>query len=236
MAFLHFSMLLLLSSIGVDAAVFTLQNRCQNTIWPAIQPNGGQPVLMDGGFQLTPHESRNVTTPERWAGRIWGRSGCKFDGHGQGTCMTGDCGSGLYCRGAGGVPPASLAEFTLDSPLDFYDVSLVDGYNMPVSIFPHDDSGVCASVRCDADLNQHCPANLIVRGDGGETVACKSGCTAYQTPEYCCTGEYQNPETCQPTTYSQYFKEGCPSSYSYAFDDQSSTFTCRDSDYLIIFC
>nr|ADW08698.1 thaumatin-like protein [Ambrosia trifida] len=235
MAFLHFSVLYSVF-MGVDAAVFILQNRCKNTIWPAIQPNGGQPVLMDGGFQLGRQESKNVTTPQGWAGRIWGRSGCKFDAHGEGTCVTGDCGNGLYCRGNGGEPPASLAEFTLNSPLDFYDVSLVDGYNLPISIFPRDDSGACTSVRCDTDLNQHCPSNLIVRGDGGETVACKSACTAYHTPEHCCTGEYQNPDTCQPTRYSQYFKQGCPSSYSYAFDDQSSTFTCTNTDYLIRFC
>ncbi|GKC03373.1 thaumatin-like protein, partial [Tanacetum coccineum] len=46
------------------------------------------------------------------------------------------------------VPPASLAEFTLDSPLDFYDVSLVDSYNMPISILPYDDAGLCQSVAC----------------------------------------------------------------------------------------
>ncbi|GKD41857.1 thaumatin-like protein, partial [Tanacetum coccineum] len=83
-----------------------------------------------------------------------------------------------------GEPPASLAEFNLDSPLDFYDVSLTDGFNMPISIFPYDDSGVCPSIRCDTDLNLHCPPNLMVRGDRGETVACKSGCTAFQTPEH----------------------------------------------------
>ncbi|KAK9056072.1 hypothetical protein SSX86_027159 [Deinandra increscens subsp. villosa] len=236
MAFLHFFVLLVLSSLGVDAAVFTLQNRCQTTIWPAIQPNGGQPVLMQGGLELRPQESKNVTTPERWAGRFWARTGCTFDVNGAGTCTTGDCGSGLHCRGAGGEPPASLAEFTLDSPLDYYDVSLVDGYNMPISIFPYDNASVCSSVRCDADLNLHCPANLIVRGESGETVACKSACTAYHSPEYCCTGQFQNPDTCHPSEYSQYFKQGCPTSYSYAFDDQTSTFTCRNADYLIIFC
>lgn len=191
---------------------------------------------MDGGLELKSQESKNVTSPQRWSGRFWGRSGCTFNDDGKGTCTTGDCGKGLKCNGNGGEPPASLAEFTLNSPLDFYDVSLVDGYNMPISIFPVDDSGVCRSVRCDTDLNLNCPANLIVRGDSGEAVACKSACTAFRAPEYCCTGEYQNPNTCKPTDYSQYFKHGCPTSYSYAFDDASSTFTCRDSNYLIIFC
>ncbi|GKB70288.1 chlorophyll A/B binding protein of LHCII type 1-like protein [Tanacetum coccineum] len=159
--------------------------RCNNTIWPGIQASGGQPQLMDGGLELNPLQSRNITAPRGWSGRIWGRTGCTFDAYGDGTCTTGDCGNGLYCNGAVGEPPASLAEFNLDSPLDFYDVSLTDGFNMPISIFPYDDSGVCPSIRCDTDLNLHCPPNLMVRGDRGETVACKSGCTAFQTPEHC---------------------------------------------------
>ncbi|PWA41806.1 thaumatin [Artemisia annua] len=236
MAFLHFFFGLLLSSLGTDAAVFTLQNRCEKTIWPGIQPSGGRPVLMEGGLELRHQESISVTTPTGWSGRFWARSGCTFNANGEGTCETGDCGSGLYCRGAGGVPPASLAEFTLDSPLDFYDVSLVDGYNMPISISPYDDAGQCQSVVCDVNLNQNCPSDLQVKGNDDETVACKSGCTAYHTPEYCCTGQFQNPNTCKPTNYSQYFKSGCPQSYSYAFDDASSTFTCPEANYLISFC
>lgn len=221
---------------GVDAIVFTLQNRCNNTIWPGIQATGGQPQLMDGGLELNPQQSRNITAPRGWSGRIWGRTGCTFDAYNDGTCTTGDCGNGFYCNGAVGEPPASLAEFNLDSPLDFYDVSLMDGFNMPISIVPYDDEGVCPSIRCDTDLNQHCPPNLIVRGDSGETVACKSGCTAFQTPEHCCTGNFQNPNRCKPTKYSQYFKRSCPTSYTYAYDDRASTFTCRDANYLVIFC
>jgi hypothetical protein len=38
------------------------------------------------------------------------------------------------------VPPASLAEFTLggDGDMDFFDVSYVDGFNVPMSITPGD--------------------------------------------------------------------------------------------------
>ncbi|XP_076955713.1 thaumatin-like protein [Bidens hawaiensis] len=236
MAFLHLFILILLSSFGVDAVVFTLQNRCDKTVWPGIQAAGGQPQLMQGGLELKPLQSRNLTAPKGWSGRLWGRSGCMFNVYGEGTCATGDCGIGLYCNGAGGEPPASIAEFTLDSPVDFYDVSILDGFNMPISVFPYDDSGVCPSVGCESDLNLHCPTNLVVRGDRGEIVACKSACTAFQTPEYCCTGPFQNPNRCKPTKYSQYFKRACPSAYTYAFDDPLTTVTCRDSDYLIIFC
>lgn len=53
-----------------------------------------------------------------------------------GHCATGDCGGRIECNGAGGVPPATLAEFQFDGHggLDYYDVSLVDGYNLPMAI------------------------------------------------------------------------------------------------------
>jgi hypothetical protein len=42
----------------------------------------------------------------------------------------------LQCNGAGGVPPVTLAEITLNGAggNDFYDVSLVDGFNVPVQV------------------------------------------------------------------------------------------------------
>ncbi|KAL0423841.1 UNVERIFIED_CONTAM: PR5-like receptor kinase [Sesamum radiatum] len=66
---------------------------------------------------------------------MWGRTLCSQDSTtGKFTCVTGDCGSGaLECGGGGAAPPATLAEFTLNGAdgLDFYDVSLVDGYICP---------------------------------------------------------------------------------------------------------
>jgi hypothetical protein len=42
----------------------------------------------------------------------------------------------LQCNGAGGVPPVTLVEIRLngDSGKDFYDVSLVDGFNVPAQV------------------------------------------------------------------------------------------------------
>lgn len=238
---LRYSCLLVLSCLGYsNAAVFTLENGCRNTIWPGIQPGAGKPQLMGGGFQLGPGESVNISSPRGWSGRFWGRRWCSFDDSGKGTCVTGDCGGVLKCAGAGGTPPATLAEFTLDSPMDFYDVSLVDGYNMPVSITPSGGSGSgsysCKVVQCVSDLNRRCPSQLQVRTKNGRVVGCKSACMAFNQPQYCCTGEYGSPQTCKPTNYSRAFKDACPTSYSYAYDDPTSTFTCRGANYLIRFC
>ncbi|KAL0431009.1 UNVERIFIED_CONTAM: Thaumatin-like protein 1 [Sesamum radiatum] len=92
--------------------------------------------------------------------------------------------------------------------------------------------GQCASTGCLEDLNQRCPAELRTEGGG----ACRSACDAFNTPEYCCKGEYGSPSTCKPSMYSQLFKNACPKSYSYAYDDATSTFTCAAADYVITFC
>ncbi|CAI0445228.1 unnamed protein product, partial [Linum tenue] len=55
-------------------------------------------------------------------------------------------------------------------------------------------------------------------------------------PEYCCSGAFNTPATCRPSVYSEMFKAACPRSYSYAYDDASSTFTCTGADYTVTFC
>ncbi|XP_043705139.1 pathogenesis-related protein 1C-like [Telopea speciosissima] len=122
-----------------SSRVFTIINNCTETIWPGIFPGenfGG------GGFELKSGQSIVFTAPVGWSGRIWGRTNCNFDENGNGTCQTGSCGTTLKCK-APGKPPASLAEFTLALP-DFYDVSLADGFNLPVTVTPINGTGNCS--------------------------------------------------------------------------------------------
>ncbi|KAK8530015.1 hypothetical protein V6N13_102899 [Hibiscus sabdariffa] len=225
---------LLVTPKGVYGASFTFVNRCDYTVWPGILANAGSPGLDSTGFELPKDSSRSFQAPTGWSGRFWGRTGCKFDGSGSGTCLTGDCGSGqVECNGLGAAPPATLAEFTLGTGgQDFYDVSLVDGYNMPMIVEGSGGTGLCASTGCTTDLNRQCPSELRV-GDGD---ACKSACGAFGSPEYCCSGAYSTPATCKPSVYSEMFKAACPRSYSYAYDDATSTFTCTGADYTVTFC
>ncbi|XP_030513904.1 thaumatin-like protein 1 [Rhodamnia argentea] len=228
------TLFLLIVSRGASGATFTFVNRCQYTVWPGILANAGSPSLDSTGFELPSDSSRTFQAPTGWSGRFWGRTSCSFDGSLSGSCLTGDCGSGqVECNGLGAAPPATLAEFTLGSGgQDFYDVSLVDGYNLPMLIEGSGGSGACASTGCSADLNRQCPAELRV----GEGDACKSACEAFGSPEYCCSGAYNSPVTCRPTVYSEMFKSACPRSYSYAYDDATSTFTCTGADYTVTFC
>ncbi|CAK9157004.1 unnamed protein product [Ilex paraguariensis] len=224
------------------SAKFTLVNQCSYTVWPGILSGAGTPQLSTTGFALQPGQSNSIPVPPSWSGRLWGRTLCNQDPTGKFTCVTGDCGSGtLECAGAGAVPPATLAEFTLNGAggLDFYDVSLVDGYNLPMLVVPQGGSGGnCTATGCVVELNGACPSELKVTNsvDGGEIVACKSACEAFGDPKYCCSGAYATPDTCKPSSYSQYFKNACPRAYSYAYDDGTSTFTCASADYTISFC
>nr|XP_027075641.1 thaumatin-like protein 1b [Coffea arabica] len=190
-------------------------------------------------FPLNPGQSTSVSVPAGWSGRLWGRTLCSQDPTtGKFTCITGDCGSGTVECAGGAAPPATLAEFTLNGAggLDFYDVSLVDGYNLPMLVVPQGGSGGnCTTAGCVSDLNDGCPSELKVMSSSS-SVACKSACDAFGDPEYCCSGAYGNPQTCQPTSYSEYFKSACPRAYSYAYDDGTSTFTCASADYIISFC
>ncbi|GLT25750.1 hypothetical protein SLA2020_008600 [Shorea laevis] len=227
---------------GIHSATLTVKNNCPYTIWPATQTGGGAAQLSNTGFELASKASVPLDTPAPWnAGRLWARTQCSSDSSGRFTCATADCGSGqVACNGAGGAPPASLAEFTLASNggQDTYDISLVDGFNLPVSITPQGGSGQnCTTTSCPANVNAVCPSDLAVKGSDGSIIGCKSACDAFNEPQYCCTFPYNSSSTCTPTTYSMIFKNQCPQAYSYAFDDPSSTFTCTGSpNYLITFC
>ncbi|CAL4897503.1 unnamed protein product [Urochloa decumbens] len=111
---------------GASAATFTITNRCGYTVWPAGIPVGGGTKL-DSGHTWT------VDVPTNTAGRFWGRTGCSFNG-GSGYCDSGDCAGALSCT-VSGDPPATLAEYSIGGGgggQDYYDISVVDGYTLPM--------------------------------------------------------------------------------------------------------
>ncbi|KAL5224951.1 hypothetical protein ABZP36_011590 [Zizania latifolia] len=258
MAAAHFRLRLLTATVvalvrlqGGRTATFTITNNCGYTVWPGLLSSAGSAPLSTTGFALAPGASQAVVAPAGWSGRMWGRTLCAPSTDGaRFACATGDCGSGdVQCNGGGAAPPATLAEFTLDGSgnLDFFDVSLVDGYNLPMLVTPLTNtasasSGKCAATGCLAELNGACPADLrvaaSVSGASSSAVACRSACEAFGSAEYCCSGAYGNPNTCRPSAYSEFFKSACPRAYSYAYDDSTSTFTCAAgaTDYAITFC
>ncbi|KAL9319693.1 hypothetical protein ACSQ67_011532 [Phaseolus vulgaris] len=219
---------------GTNSAKMTLINQCDYTVWPALSSNVN---LSTTGFVLPSGQNFSVNVPVNWNGRIWGRTLCTTDTiTGKFSCLTGDCRSGKIACDSGGSPPNTLVEFGLDSinRLDFYDVSLVDGFNMPVIVVPVSGSGSnCESTGCVLDLNAVCPTELKVSRNE-EVVACQNPCSAFKEDYFCCVG---NRSSCEPSVYSKIFKTACPQAYSYPLDDSTSTFTCpTPADYNIVFC
>ncbi|KAB5587409.1 putative effector protein/PR5 protein [Ceratobasidium theobromae] len=88
---------------------------------PSTTPN------IETGWEAPAGSVRTFTIPEHWrAGRIWGRRNCDFSNNpGPNSCTDGGCNGGLQCdpRSGTGVPPATVAEWTLgdENGLDWYD-------------------------------------------------------------------------------------------------------------------
>lgn len=110
-----------------SAARFNITNNCPYTVWPAAIPGGGR--------QLNRGETWPLDVPAGTHGgaQIWARTGCQFDEYGEGRCITGDCKGFLQCQSYS-APPVTLVEFALGqfNDLDFLDMSLVDGFNVPM--------------------------------------------------------------------------------------------------------
>jgi hypothetical protein len=222
----------------------TFVNNCKQTIWVGALTNGAAFALPEGGgWEIAPAGSHSIDLAGRWEGRFWGRTGCAST-NGTFKCVTGDCG-GLQCAGRGGQP-TSLAEFTLydDTGKDFYDLSLVDAFNLTMAIAPTANtfpagiaSGLtCTSSVCSTDINVLCPAELQQKDIAGQVVACLSACSAHNTDATCCRNAYDTSAACPATPLSQVFKTACRNAYSYAYDDRTSTYTCTATGYTVTFC
>ncbi|KAL5067802.1 hypothetical protein RYX36_018689 [Vicia faba] len=223
----------------VGGAKVTFTNKCVYTVWPGTLTGDQKPQLSTTGFVLNPQATNITDLPSPWSGRFWGRTGCS-NNNGKFSCATADCASGqVECNGAGAIPPATLVEITVapNGGQDFYDVSNVDGFNVPMSVTPQGGSGDCKTSSCPANINSVCPAQLQMKGSDGSVVACQSACLKFNTDEYCCRGSHNTQPTCPPTDYSMIFKNACPDAYSYAYDDKTGTFTCFGGpSYAITFC
>ncbi|WP_329137937.1 Thaumatin pathogenesis-related protein [Streptomyces sp. NBC_01476] len=225
--------------------VFTFVNNVSQTIWLASGEQTAQPALGTTGWVLKAGQTLSVRVPDHWNGRFWGRTGCSFDTAGRGHCETGDCDGRFQCAGYG-VIPATLAEFNLNAwnGLDFYDVSLVDGSNLPMYINlvggttkdPVSANG-CSAAGCTRAVA--CPAELKVTS-GGRTVGCESPCGVFDTDQYCCRAQWAPRDKCLPdqwpVDYAAIFKKAEPFAYSYVDDDATSTFTSNgEAGYRITF-
>lgn len=115
-------------------------NECEFTVWPGIQTTAADHPFNISGFVLKKGERREIDPPSTWKGRIWGRSRCLTNTTGSFSCLTGDCNSGeIECLGNSGKPSLTLAKFNFNNSHglnDSYEVSAVQGYNLPLLLPP----------------------------------------------------------------------------------------------------
>jgi Thaumatin family len=229
-----------------DQRRVTFVNQMAQTIWVAAAPNANTPLAATG-WVLPAGQSVTITTPNNLNARFWGRTGCVFSSAGVGHCETGDCGGRFQCNGWGTIP-ATLAEVNFDAwdNLDFYDVSMVDGSNLPMFINITKSSGGtkdkispngCVAAGCTKPVT--CPSALAVKA-GNAVVGCISACARLGGDQYCCRGQWSSRSACDPTKwpvdYAEVFKSAEPYAYSYVDDDATSVFTCSGvCDYRITF-
>jgi hypothetical protein len=203
-----------------------LENRCPYAVWADALPKTTLPNGVP--LEVAPGQVFSVGWPNGWSGRVWGKKGC-----------VPATGGALTCANTGAN---SLAEFTLtktpDAGLDYYDVSLVDGFNIPIGIVnvghPTDQSRIynCGSPICAKDLLAGCPAPLQETGVNGGVVSCHN-----DSCKVLGNNVMTSPFCMYPNQYTQYFKSACPTSYSFPYDDPTSTFTCKSGqDYQVVFC
>ncbi|OEL25013.1 Pathogenesis-related protein 1A/1B [Dichanthelium oligosanthes] len=136
------------------------QNSTDNTKTHACSDNSN--------YQLDQGQTWTVDVPAGTSGRFWGRTGCSFNGDGNGHCDSADCAGALSCT-VSGQPPATLAEYTIvgGDNQDYYDISLVDGFNLPLDF------------SCSTGVNLHCgepgcPDAYLFPTDDTKTHACSA--------------------------------------------------------------
>lgn len=206
-----------------------LVNQCSNLIHVGqlgdTQLNGGNPINIVSGSSKTYHFDG------QWSGRFWARENCQ---------------GGNDCQIAGAAFPASLAEFTFNGAggKDYYDVSFVDGYNLPIGIEPMQPAEATTAQQggkywCGAPSCSNvpsCASELQLLSADGVYLGCKSACSQFGNPEYCCSGDNNTPDTCPINKYAAAVKSACPDVYAYAYDDASSLYQCIASGYTITWC
>jgi len=231
----------------------SVTNQCNFPVWMATTPNANKAPLRDGTVELSMGQSHDYFIPaDGWAGRFWPKTGCDSNGM---NCTAGE--AVPPCPPSGCQPPADTkVEFyfpNLASKEDaWYDISLVDGYSLPMEIKPRGgESGSCITTKCNLSLAE-CPQNetqglgdLRVIKDG-KVVQCLSPCKKCNYPppygqgkpenlepglSVCCPTPPVTPEQCSSgpvvqTNFVQTVRRVCPTAYSYAYDDQAGLHSC----------
>nr|QOJ38417.1 P30 [Actinidia virus 1] len=109
----------------------------------------------------------------------------------------------------------TLVEWTYDNSQYYYDISLVDGYSAPISVY-------CGNVaiRWPIDPVDYCPMKLTDN-------ICESPCTSDRSDIDCCINNYQSHERCPQNAWNIELSKITVDVYRQAFDDLQALKTCN---------
>ncbi len=221
-----------------------VENKCTQTIWFGSSGNCKTQKSPCPEFYAPPKASNvEIGSGEKivfhvdvaWAGRFWPRTGCKFND--KGLCPN----TGADCCDAGGCvnkdhqfakgcfysgnPPVLLIEPTFDAPsgngpIDYFDTSMVDGYNVLMSIAaiantynPSPDPGMdpkywCTTAGCNS--SPECP-EFLKDSKGNCWSPCqhaiRTGLPTAEQEKLCCTCSMTEPITCPESACDGHY--GC---------------------------
>jgi hypothetical protein len=225
-------------------------NNCQETIWLAssgncktqdnpctkyFDPPKGANVEIDENAHIVFHVEQG------WQGRFWPRTGCKFNQ--DGLCDAGDCCDSGGCVNKdnkfakacfySGNPPVLVIEPAFDAPsgngpIDYFDASMVDGYNVLISIAaiadtynPSPDPGMdpkywCTTAGCNSSPT--CPEFLKDSSTGNCWSPCqyavRSQLAMAEQEKLCCSCNMKEVCTCPDSCCEDHY--GCS---PYVLDD-----------------
>ncbi|EOA34134.1 hypothetical protein CARUB_v10021636mg [Capsella rubella] len=231
-------------------------NKCKDTVLPGSKPSAGEKLLAGGGFELPTNKSHTVQLPPLChkipldelldSGGVLAVVSTVYAMYFLCSCI-------MWVSTFGFEDESLLYETyymgRLTHTLGFcvflcllYSISLLAlcigllGFLWFVTALIAPCCN-CSYAGCVSDLNQMCPVGLQVMSCNGKQKSlletCKSACSVFKLPKYCCTGLFGNPISCKPTAYSKIFKTACPTAYSYAYNHPTSIFTCSNANYIV---
>ena len=126
-------------------------------------------------------------------------------------CETGDCGPLVECTTESAQnlsTPVTVASLNITEYLDQYAVSLIGGFNLPISIvtkkinsakqggFPMVTNWCDRMICYNLDVGEVCPDEFKKYNANGTIIGCMSVCEKYQTDAACCRGEFKEAQKC----------------------------------------
>ena len=115
----------------------------------------------------------------------------------------------VECTTESASTPVTVAYLNITEWADEYRVSLIHGFNIPISIYPKKISNTkvggfpivtnwCERLICNSSpAETTCPNSLKkYNSNGTRLLGCMSVCDKYQTDQTCCKGEFKSPEKC----------------------------------------